>query len=130
MAVVTMIFDTDILIWVQRGNIKAANLIDKTLDRIVSVQTYMELLQCAKAKKQQQLTRDYLRDFDFKIVPLTENIGHRASIYIEEYSIQNGLRAGDALIAASAVENGLTLATSNHKHYKVIPNLELHLFKP
>lgn len=125
-----MIFDTDILIWIQRGNIKAANLIDKTSDRMISVQTYMELLQCAHAKKQQQLTRDYLRDFDFKIIPLSENIGHRASIYIEEYSMQNGLRAGDAIIAASAIENGFTLASSNHKHYKIIPNLKLHLFKP
>lgn len=125
-----MIFDTDILIWLQRGNIKAANLIDKTPERMISVQTYMELLQCAQAKKQQQLTRDYLRDFDFKIIPLTENIGHRASIYIEEYSMQNGLRAGDAIIAATAVENGFILATSNHKHYKIIPNLELHLLRP
>lgn len=129
-AAVIMIFDTDILIWVQRGNIKAANLVDKTSDRMVSVQTYMELLQCANAKKQQQITRNYLREFNFKIIPLTENIGHRASIYIEEYSMQNGLRAGDAIIAASAVEHGFTLVTSNHKHYKIIPNLELHLFKP
>ncbi len=124
-----MLFDTDILIWVQRGNNKAANLVDKTAHRMISIQTYMELLQCANAKKQQQLTRDYLRDFDFKIIPFTENIGHRASIYIEEYSMQNGLRAGDAIIAASAIENGATLATAYHKHYKVIPNLELHLFK-
>lgn len=48
----------------------------------------------------------------------------------EDYSMQNELRAGDATIAASAIENNLTLATSNHKHHKVIPNLELHFFKP
>jgi predicted nucleic acid-binding protein len=125
-----MLFDTDILIWTQRGNIKAAKLIDKTAERMISVQTYMELLQCANNKKQQQLTCDYLREFDFKITPLTENTGHRASIYIEEYAMQNGLRAGDALIAATAIENGFTLVTSNYKHYKVIPNLELHIFKP
>lgn len=76
------------------------------------------------------MTRDYLRDFNFNIIPLTQNIGHRAAIYIEEYSMQNGLRADDALIAAVAIENGLTLATSNHKHYKIIPDLELHHFKP
>lgn len=90
----------------------------------------MELLQCAKNKKQLQLTQDYLRNFDFKIIPLTENIGHRASIYIEEYSLGDGLRLGYAIIAASAIENGLTLVTGNHKHYKIIPNLELNIFKP
>ncbi len=125
-----MIFDTDILIWVQRGNPKAASLIDKTKDRMISIQTYMELLQCANHKKQQQIIRNYLREFEFQMIPLSENIGHRASIYIEEYSMANGLRAGDAIIAASAIENDLALATANHKHYKVVPNLELHLFKP
>lgn len=125
-----MIFDTDILIWVQRGNLKAASLIDKTTEKLISIQTYMELLQCAISKKQQQVTRNYLRDLDFEIIPLTENIGHRAAIYIEEYSMQNGLRAGDAIIAATAIENGLTLVSSNQKHYKVIPNLEFHVFNP
>jgi len=42
-----MIFDTDILIWVQRGNEKAARLIEKTEDRYLSIQSYMELLQGA-----------------------------------------------------------------------------------
>jgi predicted nucleic acid-binding protein len=125
-----MIFDTDILIWVQRGNNKAATLVDQTIPRFISVQTYMELLQCAASKKQHQVTRDYLRDFNFKIIPFTENIGHRASIYIEEYSMSNGLRAGDAIIAASAIENRITLVTSNRKHYKPIPDLDLHVFKP
>ena len=46
-----MIFDTDIFIWVQRGNAKAAALIDGTNNRFLSVQTYMELLQCAKDKQ-------------------------------------------------------------------------------
>jgi len=123
-------FDTDILIWVQRGNNKAANLIDKSIPRLISVQTYMGLLQCATSKKQQQITRNYLHDFGFKVVPFTENIGHRASIYIEEYSTVNGLRAGDAIIAASAIESRVILVTSNYKHYKIIPDLELHAFKP
>lgn len=125
-----MIFDTDILIWIQRGSDKAANIVDKSKIRMVSIQTYMELLQCANSKKQQDIIRNYLHDFGFKIIPLTENIGHRASIYIEEYSIQNGLRAGDAIIAASAIENRLMLVTANRKHYKIIPHLELHIFKP
>ena len=42
-----MIFDTDILIWVQRGSEKAAKLIEKAEDRYLSIQSYMELLKGA-----------------------------------------------------------------------------------
>jgi len=52
-----MIFDTDIFIWMQRGNEKAAKLMEKTNERFLSIQTYMELLQCAKNKTQHKQTK-------------------------------------------------------------------------
>jgi len=125
-----MIFDTDIFIWAQRGNEKAAKLMEMSEERHISVQSYMELLQCAKNKKQHQYTKDFLTSFDFRMLPLTENIGHRASIYIEEYTMASGLRSGDALIAATAVENNLPLVSSNIKHFKSIKELNLKSFKP
>ena len=45
-----MLFDTDVLIFVQRGNVKAAALIESAEQRYISTQTYMELLQSAKNK--------------------------------------------------------------------------------
>ncbi len=125
-----MIFDTDIFIWIQRGSSKAANLLDKDYERLLSVHSYMELLQGAKDKKQHHYIIDFLKDFGFKILPLSENIGHRAAIYIEEYSLSHGLRAGDAIVAATATENGLTLCSSNAKHFRPIKELRLKVFKP
>jgi len=125
-----MIFDTDILIWVQRGNEKAAKLIEKNEDRFLSIQSYMELLQGAKNKTQHKNVKDFISEFEFSILPLTENIGHRALIYVEEYSISSNMRAGDAIIAATAVENNMSLASSNIKHFKVVRELELKSFKP
>ena len=125
-----MLFDTDIFIWVQRGNKKAASLMEDTEERHLSVQTYLELLQNAQNKNQHQQTKDFLKTFDFTVLPFTENIGHRACIYIEEYALSNGLRAGDAIIAATATENNLTLSTSNAKHFKAIKELRLKIFKP
>ncbi|MCD6584370.1 MAG: type II toxin-antitoxin system VapC family toxin [Desulfobacteraceae bacterium] len=125
-----MIFDTDIFIWAQRGNEKAAKLMEKSDERFLSVQTYMELLQCAKNKTQHKYVKDFLSSFGFTVLPLTENIGHRASIYVEEYTLSSGLRLrpGDAIIAATAVENSLILASSNLKHFKVIKELQLKSF--
>ena len=125
-----MLFDTDVLIFVQRGNMKAAKIIEDTIERNISVLTYMELLQCAKNKQHHKYTIDFLKTFDFKILPMTENIGHRASIYVEEYSLSHNVRSGDAIIAASAVEYGLTLYTANGKHFNPIKELDLKIFKP
>lgn len=125
-----MIFDTDILIWVERGNAKAARLIEETEERKISILSYMELLQGAKSQKQIELIKNFVSEFNFEVLPLTENIGHRASIYIEEYGLVTGIRFGDAIVAASAVENNLVLATGNQKHFKQIRDLVLRAFKP
>jgi len=125
-----VLFDTDILIWIQRGNHRAAVLVQKEEERCISVLTYMELLQGAREKRQHKYILDFLREFSFRILPLSENIGHRAAIYVEEYSLSHGLRAGDAVIAATATENGLTLCTSNARHYRPIKELKLRAFKP
>ena len=125
-----MIFDTDILIWVQRGNKKAAHLIDKTEERSISMLTYMELLQCPSSKAMQKLTKDFLKEFDFEMLPITERICHRAAIYIEEHSLATGLRAGDAIVAATAVEHNLPLITGNKKHFQIVQGLQLKAFGP
>ena len=49
---------------------------------------------------------------------------------IEEYALSHGLRAGDALVAATAAEHGLTLCTSNAKHFSPIRDLKIRVFKP
>ena len=125
-----MLFDTDILIWVKQGHEKASDWIDREDARMISILTYMELIQGARAQKEVQSIKNFLKDLNFSILPLTENIGHRASIYMEEYSFTSGLRLGDAIIAATATENSLTLATGNQKHFKGIRDLALQIFHP
>ena len=125
-----MIFDTDIFIWAERGNQKAAKLMEKSEERFLSIQTYMELLQCAKNKTQHKHVKDFISSFGFIVLSLTENIGHRASIYVEEYTLSSSIRSGDAIIAATAVENNMILSSSNAKHFKMIKELKLKTFKP
>ena len=125
-----MIFDTDVFIWVQRGNRKAAAAIDAARERYLSIQSLMELLQGAQDKRQLRLTKDFLSDQSFTVLPLTENIGHRALVYVEEYGISHGIRAGDAIIAATAIENNQPLVSSNTKHFKALKDLDLRVFRP
>ncbi|MEO6060367.1 MAG: PIN domain-containing protein [Thermoflexales bacterium] len=124
-----MLFDTNVFIWVQRGNLKAAIAMNAAEARYLSAQTYMELLQGASNKAQQRVVKRFIADLGFVTLPLTENIGHRALIYIEEYGISSGLRADDAIIAATAVENNLPLCSSNEKYFRMIKDLALKVLR-
>lgn len=127
---VTVIFDTDVLIWLERGSEKALKAVEEQEERCLSLQSYMELLQGARSKGDQQIIRNYLSEYGFTVLPITQTVGHRAAIYIEEYALTSGLRTGDALIAATAHENHMTLMTSNIKHFRAIKDLDLKVFKP
>jgi len=124
-----VIFDTDVIIWVQRGSRRAAQLIQNAPTRSLSIQSYMELLQGARNRAEQVAVRRFLADFGFVTLPLTAEIGSRAAGLVESYSLSHDMRAGDALIAATAIENGQVLCTSNVKHFRQVPMLELQALK-
>jgi predicted nucleic acid-binding protein len=125
-----VIFDTDVLIYAQRGARRAALAIDAVAERFVSVQSLMELLQGARDKDDLRIIKRFMVDLSFAVLPLSENVGHRALVYVEEYGLSSGLRAADALIAATAVENAMPLMTANAKHFRAIKDLDLVVFKP
>ena len=125
-----MLFDTDVLIWVFRGNREAAKVLERSDQRQVSVVTYMELLQGSRDRREVKTVKGFLVDFAFRMVPLSENIGHRAAIYMEEYGLKVAMCMADALVAATAVEMQLTLCTGNRKHDRPIGELEICVFRP
>jgi predicted nucleic acid-binding protein len=125
----SMLIDTDVLIWVLRGNERAAAAVDNCPSPAISVVTYMELIQGARDKNEMKVIKRFLADTGLRTLPLTENIGHRASIYMEEYVLSDGLSMADALVAATAIEASEPLLSGNDKHYRVIRELELHAFR-
>jgi len=48
---------------------------------------------------------------------------------VEEHALKDGLQVADALIAATAREHGLILATGNVRHFRSIPTLSLKAFR-
>ena len=125
-----MIFDADVLIWALRGNKPAGLALNEAPLREVSVVAYMELLQGAHDKEEMREIKAFLGRQGFRTLPLTEDIGRRAAIYMEEYGLAVALSPDDALIAATCVENRLPLCTGNQRHFKAIRELGLKPFKP
>lgn len=125
-----MLVDTDVLIWLLRGRDSAQAAVEAHSPVALSAITYMELLQGVRNATELRLLRQTVRLNDWRILPLTEAIGHRATFYVERFALSHGLRLADALIAACAVEGGDTLLTANVKHYRCIGELQVSTYVP
>jgi len=124
------IVDTDVLIWYLRGNQKALELID-SLDRFcISSVTYMELIQGMRDKKELKLLQQTLKSWGVKIIFISEEISAKALFFMEEYFLSHSMQLADSLIAATASNYGLELITANDKHYKVVKELDIKVFRP
>ena len=125
-----MIFDTDVLIWFLRGDSRAARLIESQSDRAASVVSAMELLQGARTRVEIKAIHQFIRQNGIRLIPVNESISHVALSLIEAHALGDGLRVADALIAATAREAALPLATANARHFKAIAGLEVKTFRP
>jgi len=125
-----MLIDTDVLIWFMRGNEKAFNVIENQAGFFISVVTYIELVQGMRNKHELTEFRKAIRDWNTNILYINEEVSAKAMFYIERYYLSHSLQLTDALIAATAVVNGLKILTANDKHYKKIKPLEIKKFRP
>ena len=125
-----MLVDTDVLIFNQRGNERAAQWLDSHPQFSVSAITWMELVQGARNKAELRTLRQALRFWNADIQPVNEEISTRAMFWLEEYALGHGLRMADSLIAAGAWYLGCPLVTANARHYRFIDELELVVFQP
>lgn len=122
--------DTDVLIWYLRGRSRARVFLDEQHGLALSSITYMELVQGMRDGAELRTLRRTLADWHVPVLPVTESISHRAVFYVERHFLSHALRLADALIAATAVEHALPLATGNVKHYRVIDEVEIIPFQP
>jgi predicted nucleic acid-binding protein len=125
-----VVIDSDVLIWYLRGNKNAKNALNKNIPFKISVINYMELIQGMKDKRELKLVRKYLKKWSVEIIQINENISTRAMFLVEDYYLSHALGLGDAIIAATTLENQEILLTANDKHYKFIPNIQINKFKP
>lgn len=125
-----MLVDTDVLIWAFRGNEKASDYLDGQSGFLISIVTYIELIQRARNRAETQLIRKTLRYWNAHIKQVDETISSRAAFLVEEYALSHSMELADALIASSALSMGELLITANDKHYRFIPDLDITVFRP
>lgn len=127
-----MIFDTDILVSVQRGHIGAAQFINfvPVDQRNLSVISYLELLYGSRDRNDLKKAQSMVDDLFAVVVPINEEISANAVRILERFVLAHRIDASDAIIAATALERHEPLATGNQKHFGFIPGLELKIFRP
>lgn len=100
--------DTNVIVDFTRGNPKAADYLDSLGDAcFLSSITALELIGGARSLRE-------VADLDLMIsaskqIPPTEDIARRAYYLMKAYAKPAGLHTLDALIAATALEESLTL---------------------
>jgi predicted nucleic acid-binding protein len=113
-----------------RGNKKAYNVIEDKDGFFVSVVTYIELVQGMRNKSELTELRRAFREWNAKILYINEEISSKAMFYIERHYLSHSLQLADALIASTALVNGLPILTGNDKHYKMIKELDFINIRP
>jgi predicted nucleic acid-binding protein len=124
------LIDTDILIWYLRGNQNAYNLIHSIENFAISAVTYMELVQGMRNKTELKNLKKALKQWRVKTIYINSEISALALFYVEEFFLSHSMQLADALIGATCMNYGMTLYTANDKHYKIIKDLDIFVFRP
>jgi len=127
-----VILDTDILVWVLRNHGPALRFVDSIplARRNLSSVTYLELLDGSHDSRDLRSVKELVEDVFAEVIPLSEAITRTAIRLMEEFVLAYRLSVEDALIAATALDRQDSLATGNEKHFRMIPGLELKVFRP
>ena len=125
-----MLIDSDVLVWLTRGHVGAAERLHALPAWRISAVTYIELAQGCRDKAELARLKKGLAARGTEIVPITPAISQRAADLIDSLALSHGLRLADALIGATAIEHQATLITANVKHFGAVQGLKVEAFNP
>lgn len=117
------LLDTSILVDILRGYKPTRDWVDSIspADRFVSVITAAELLAgCRNQTEQRAVERELAL---YAMLWLDEGASQSALEWYRRFHLSHGIGFLDCLIAATAVERGLRLATLNLKHFAPLTNV-------
>ena len=118
------LIDSDVLIDISRGKTAAREYIDALPEGwAISQVSVLELIVGARDSRDLGQIDTFLSAY--VIVPLRSSTGTRAYELLKRYAKSHGLHVFDSLVAATAIEEGLTLVTKNRRHFEMIEGLNL-----
>lgn len=121
-----VLLDSDILIDFSRKDPFVTERLEelrKTSLCCLSVISYMELLIGARNKEESRIITSFLGGFS--IIHINLSISFKALDLMKSFALSHGLKIPDALIAATALDEDLSIYTRNLKHFCHIPNLKI-----
>ena len=117
-----LLIDTDMLIEYLRGRSEAAEYLESlTSDLYISVISVAELFAGVRGDEEEQSLKQLL--LAFVVLPVTERTARLGGLYRRDYGRSHGTGLADALIAATAEENGADLITFNRRHFPMISRI-------
>ena len=124
MPALPFLLDSDVLIDVSRGKPAAIEYVDALPEgSAISQVSTLELIVGARDNRDLANIDAFLSAF--AIVPLRDSAGERAYELLKRYAKSHGLHVFDALVAATAMDERLTLVTRNRRHFGMIAGLSL-----
>lgn len=115
------LLDTNILSKVFKDDLQVIEFVE-SLEATIDATIYIECLQGSKSNHEKRVIEKYL--MRFPLLPITPATSSKAIDLIRAYSNTYGLMIADALIAATALENDLTIVTYNVDDFKFIQGLK------
>lgn len=124
-----MLVDTDILIDYLRGHPQAVAFLETHAYEIrISAVSVAELFQGVREGSERQALSKFASSLT--VLPLTAEIAEQAGILHRDYKAKTGCGLADCMIAATAVNYTLELATLNAKHFTMLKGVQVPYQKP
>ena len=113
--------DTNVFSKIFGNDLRVKQFVE-SLDAVIDATIYIECIQGSKSNHEKRVIEKYLTRF--QLLSITSQSSLKAIELIRTYSNSHGLLLPDALIAATALENDLTVVTYNVGDFKFIDGLK------
>ena len=117
-----VVIDSDILIWLLRGDLQVTERFKKTLidteGNIFITPVQIAEIYAGILPKEKAMVEGFLSSLG--IIAINEKVGRLAGEYMNKYGKSHNLTLADAMVASASQINGCELWTKNKKHYPML----------